>query len=213
MLRVVYLPQVENIVQDIHDQLLTNLGINANIVVIDSGTFVSEAQAGNLNGLYLLGWSADYPHVSNFLDPHFGENSTQFGTSHPQIYNDLNTAAQYADPAVAAPYYTAANNAIRDLVPMVPVAHGGSTVAYRADVVNPQASPLSNELFAGSDPGGRVVFHWMQANEPSSLFCADESDSTRGVPARRSCNRSMLMRITVWQSSRPWLNPAPRTEI
>jgi ABC-type transport system substrate-binding protein len=45
-----------------------------------------------------------------------------------------------------------------------------------ADVVNPQASPLTSELFAVTDPGGRDVFVFMQGAEPISMFCADETD-------------------------------------
>ena len=50
---------------------------------------------------------------------------------------------------------------------MVPVAHGGSAAAYRADVENPQASPLTSEVFAYSKPGDRDVFVWMQNAEPN----------------------------------------------
>ena len=84
--------------------------------------------------------------------------------------------------AAAEPLYVEANNAIKELVPMVPVAHGGSAAAYRADVTTPQASPLTEERFALSDPGGRDTFVWMQNAEPISLFCADETDgeSLRG---------------------------------
>ena len=177
-----YLPQVGNVAQDIQAQLLENLNINAEIVVMESGAFIEESAAGRLNGLHLLGWGADYPHVTNFLDYHFGQETTQFGTIDPAIYEPLIAGGQIADPAEAEPNYVEANNAIRELVPMVPIAHGGSAAAYRADVTNPQASPLTTELFAYSAPGDRDVFVWMQNAEPISLFCADETDgeSLRG---------------------------------
>ncbi|MBM2842828.1 MAG: transporter substrate binding protein (Dipeptide) [Anaerolineales bacterium] len=177
-----YLPEVARVAEDIQAQLLTNLNIDAEIVVMESGAFIEESTAGRLDGLYLLGWGADYPHVTNFLDFHFGEANPQFGTPHPEIYEVLVEAAQIADPADAEPLYIEANNAIKELVPMVAVAHGGSAAAYRADVTTPQASPLTEERFALSDPGGRDTFVWMQNAEPISLFCADETDgeSLRG---------------------------------
>ena len=177
-----YLPEVSRVAEDIQAQLLTNLNIDAEIVVMESGAFIEESTAGRLDGLYLLGWGADYPHVTNFLDFHFGEANPQFGTPHPEIYEVLVEAAQIADPAEAEPLYVEANNAIKELVPMVAVAHGGSAAAYRADVTTPQASPLTEERFALSDPGGRDTFVWMQNAEPISLFCADETDgeSLRG---------------------------------
>ncbi len=67
-----YLPQVGNVAQDIQAQLKANLNIDAEIVVMESGAFIEESGAGRLDGLYLLGWGADYPHITNFLDYHFG---------------------------------------------------------------------------------------------------------------------------------------------
>lgn len=171
-----YLPQVSNVAQDIQAQLKENLNIDAEIVVMESGAFIEESAAGRLNGFHLLGWGADYPHVTNFLDYHFGKEVLQFGPIDPTIYEPLIEGAQIADLAEAAPVYEKANNAIRELVPMVPIAHGGSAAAYRSDVTNPQASPLTTELFAYSDPGGRDTFVWMQNAEPISMFCADETD-------------------------------------
>jgi peptide/nickel transport system substrate-binding protein len=182
-----FLPQPGAIAQEVHDQLLTNLNINAEIVEMNSADFLEQVGAGNLDGFYLLGWTADYPHVSNFLDYHFGQNNHQFGDPFAAIYDELNAALQYADPDLAAPYYTDANNAIRDLVPMVPVAHAKSAVAYLDEVTNPQASPILSDLFAVSDPGGRNEFKWMQGYEPQSLFCADESDGD----SLRACRQVM----------------------
>ena len=59
---------------------------------------------------------------------------------------------------------------------MVPIVHGGSGVAYKADVTNGQASPLSNELFSVMAPGDRDQFVFMQNGEPGGLYCADETD-------------------------------------
>lgn len=171
-----YLPQVSNVAQDIQAQLKENLNIDAEIVVMESGTFIEASGGGQLDGFHLLGWGADYPHVTNFLDYHFGKDVKQFGTTFPEIYDKLIAGGQIGIPADAESYYIAANNAIREFVPMVPIAHGGSAAAYVADVTNPQASPLTTELFAYSDPGGRDIFVWMQNAEPISLFCADETD-------------------------------------
>ena len=171
-----YLPQVSNVAQDIQAQLKENLNIDAEIVVMESGAFIEASSAGSLDGFYLLGWGADFPHVTNFLDYHFGAANPQFGDQSPTYTEILAQAAQIADVAEAAPLYAEANNAIREYVPMIPVAHGGSGTAWRADVTNPQASPLSNEVFHVSDPGGRDVFIWMQNAEPISMFCADETD-------------------------------------
>jgi len=171
-----YLPNVSNVAQDIQAQLKENLNIDAEIVVMESGAFIDASGTGQLDGLYLLGWNADYPHITNFLDYHFGAANPQFGVQSPTYTDLLVEGAQIGIPADAESIYVQANNAIREYVPMIPVAHGGSATAYRADVTNPQASPLGNEFFGVSDPGGRDVFVWMQNAEPISMFCADESD-------------------------------------
>jgi len=182
-----YLPQVANVAQDIQAQLKANLGIDAEIEVMESGAFIEASGAGQLNGFHLLGWGADYPHITNFLDYHFGQNTTQFGQIDPSIYEPIAAGGQIGVPADAEQIYIKANNAIRDLVPMVPIAHGGSAAAYLADVKNPQASPLTSELFAASDAGGRDTFTFMQGAEPISMFCADETDGE----SLRACEQVM----------------------
>ncbi len=170
-----YLPEPGLVATDLQAQL-KDIGINAAIEVMESGAFIEESSAGRLDGFYLLGWNADYPHITNFLDYHFTATNPQFGDTFPEIYEKLSAAAQIADPAEAEPLYVDANNAIKELVPMVPIAHGGSGVAFKADVTNSHSSPLGNEYMAVMDPGGRDTFVWMQNAEPISLYCNDETD-------------------------------------
>ncbi len=182
-----YLPEPGRVAEEIQAQLKQNLNIDAEIVVMESGAFIEESTAGRLDGFYLLGWGADYPHVTNFLDFHFSKSNPQFGEQSPTYYEKLEEASKIADPAEARPLYEEANNAIREFVPMVPIAHGGSALAYRADVEGAHASPLSNEYFAAMDPGGRDTFVWMQNAEPISMFCADETDGE----SLRACEQVM----------------------
>jgi ABC-type transport system substrate-binding protein len=182
-----YLPEVGRVAEEIQAQLKTNLNIDAKIEVMESGAYLDASSNGQLNGFHLLGWGADYPHITDFLDYHFNGTKVQFGNPFPEIFDPLAQAAQIADPAQAEALYVQANNAIRDLVPMVPVAHGGNAVAYRADVKNPQASPLTSEMFGVTQPGDRTTFVWMQNAEPISLFCQDETDGE----TLRACEQVM----------------------
>ncbi len=172
-----YLPDPGAVAQDIQAQLKENLNITVKIEVQESGTFLDNSDAGKLEGLFLLGWGADYADITNFLDYHFGAGAgTSFGTKFDDITTALREGAQLATTDARAPFYTTANNAIKAHVPMVPIAHGGSAVAYKADVEDAHVSPLGNESFASMDPGGRDTFVWMQNGEPAGLWCADESD-------------------------------------
>jgi ABC-type transport system substrate-binding protein len=172
-----YLPQPGVVAQDIQAQLKENLNIDAQIEVMESGAFLEAADAGTLNGIHLLGWGADYPDMTNFLDYHFGGGaSKQFGTHFDDIVEALKQGAALADDAAREPFYVTANNLIKQHVPMVPIAHGGSAVAYKATVEGAHSSPLGNENMAVMSVPDQDTFVWMQNAEPISLYCADETD-------------------------------------
>ena len=59
---------------------------------------------------------------------------------------------------------------------MVPIAHGGSATAFKADVEGAHSSPLTSEVFAVMKPGDRAQLVFSQNAEPGGLYCADESD-------------------------------------
>jgi ABC-type transport system substrate-binding protein len=176
-----YLPSPATVGQDIQAQL-AEIGVKVTIEVMESGAFLDASDAGDLT-MYMLGWGADYPDATNFLDFHFGKNaSDQFGAGFEDLWALLDEGASTPDAAARLVIYEQATQVIKDHVPMVPIAHGGSGVGYLADVTRAQASPLGNEYFAVMDPGGRDTFVWMQNAEPIGLYCADETDgeSLRG---------------------------------
>jgi ABC-type transport system substrate-binding protein len=179
-----YLPEPGLVAVEVQAQLEANLGITAEVVVMESGEFIDESSNGRLDGMYLLGWGADYPHVTNFLDYHFAETNVQFGDTHPEIYEVLQKASQIGDPAEAEALYVEANNAIRELVPMVPIANGASASAALATVGNAHFRPFGAPLLAKVDPG-KDTFVFMQNAEPISLFCQDESDGESLAPCQQ----------------------------
>ena len=170
-----YLPEPSQVAVEFQTQLKQNLNIDAEIVVMESGEFIDESTGGRLDGLYLLGWGADYPHVTNFLDFHFGKSNPQFGAPHEDVWSLLEEGSTIADPATAAPVYEQANNAIRDLVPMVPIAHGASASAALATVDGAHFPPFGAPQFQFVNPG-KDTFVFMQNAEPISLYCTDETD-------------------------------------
>lgn len=171
----VYLPEPTVVAEDIRAQLAENLGINATIEVMESGAFLEENATGEQQGLHLLGWGADYPHVTNFLDFHFGGVNVQFGDPFEDIVETLAEGSQTVDPAAAQPIYEEANNLIRQHVPMVPIAWGAAADAALGTVENALTPPVGAPQFATMNPGDDdLVF--VQNAEPISLFCADETD-------------------------------------
>ena len=172
-----YLPDPPVIATEIADQLRTNLGINATLDLQESGAFLDANAAGTLEGIFILGWGADYPDPSNFLDYHFGGGAgVKFGTPFPDIVEALNTGLQTAVPEERTAAYTTANNLIKEHVPAVIMAHGASGAAYKADIEGAYASVFGAEVFSTMTAGDRDTMVFMQNAEPLSLYCGDETD-------------------------------------
>ena len=171
-----YLPAPTQVAADLQAQL-ADIGITADIDVQESTTFIDNSDQGLLDGIHILGWGADYPDPTNFLDYHFGAGaSAQFGDGFEDIQASLATGASSVEDADRTAAYEEANNLIKEHVPMIPIAHGGSGVAWHADNEGGHASPLSNENMAVVSPGSDDQLVWMQNGEPGGLYCADESD-------------------------------------
>lgn len=171
-----YLPLPKEVAADLQAQL-ADIGINATIDIQESTTYIDNADQGKLPGIHLLGWGADYPDMTNFLDYHFGPGaSAQFGDKFDEITDPLGVGSSSVEDADREAAYTEANNAVRELVPMIPIAHGGSGAAFQANIEGAHSSPLGNESMAVMGPGDDDQFVWLQNGEPGGLYCADESD-------------------------------------
>jgi ABC-type transport system substrate-binding protein len=170
-----YLPDPPAVAQDVAAQL-TDLGFTVTIEEQESGTFLDNNAAGTLDGIFLLGWGADFPDTSNFLDFHFGPaTGDKFGDEIPELVDAIRQGGQTVDPAERAQFYGTANDLLVEHVPMIPVAHGASGAAFKADVENAFAAPLLEE-FSVMRAADRDTLVWMQNAEPLSLYCGDESD-------------------------------------
>jgi peptide/nickel transport system substrate-binding protein len=171
------LPDPGLVAAELQTQLREELDITADLRLQESQTFMDNLSAGLLDGLYVLEWCGGYPDVTSFLDRNFNDpGNQQYGIIDASITRSLTAGNRTADPAARAAAYAAGNSAIRDIVPMIPIAHGGSGTAWKADVVGAVASPLHGESFAAVDPGERPRLVWMQKAPPRSFYCADETD-------------------------------------
>jgi ABC-type transport system substrate-binding protein len=172
-----YLPDPPTIAQEVAAQLQENLGITVDLDLQESTTFIDNSNNGTLDGLFLLGWGADYPDASNFLDYHFGAGiGKKFGTPDPDLQAAVIRGGQSAADADRLAAYTEANNLIKSQVPVVIVAHGGSGTAFKADVDGAHSSPLTSEVFSVMQAGDRDTLVFMQNGEPGGLYCGDETD-------------------------------------
>ena len=195
--------------QDIQAQLKNNLDIDAKIEVQESGTFLDNAAAGKLDGIHLLGWGADYPDITNFLDYHFGAGSSQAVRRQVRRHHrrpGRGRGRRSTTPA-RKPAYEAANNAIKAHVPMMPICPRRIRRRLPGRRPGRPPSPLGNENFAVMTPGDRTQFVFMQNAEPPGLYCADETDGE----ALRVCEQ-MIEALYAYEIAGTAAVPALATE-
>ena len=171
-----YLPEPTKVAEAIQAQL-AECGIKVTINVMESGAFLDAAAAGELE-MGLLGWLADYPDPTNFLDFHFTGTGSgkQFGDPFPDIVERLNKAATISDQAQRQKLYDEVNALIKQHVPMVPIAHGGSALAAKKEVQGLLASPLNQEVYAVVTMAGADRLVYAKNGDAISLDCTDETD-------------------------------------
>jgi peptide/nickel transport system substrate-binding protein len=169
-----YLPQPGKVAQDIQAQL-ADIGVKVTINVQESGAFLESVAAGK-EPMFMLGWGADYPDATDFYDFHFTGASKNFGTPFPDLMAEIKAAASLSDPVERQKHYDLVNALVKQHVPLVPIANGGSAHAYKATVTGATApGPLDLENFYLMTNGTDQIV-WMQNAEPISMNCGDETD-------------------------------------
>jgi ABC-type transport system substrate-binding protein len=172
-----YLPTPGVVGADLQAQL-AEVGIKLNVEAMESGAFLDSVAAGN-EAIFMLGWGMDYPDATNFLDFHFGAGSAstpRFGKLYPEVTEPLTKAAQLGKAEDRYPIYIEANTAIRDLVPMVPIAHGANASAYLARIEGAYVPAVGTTSFSRMEDPDDDNMIFMQNAEPISLYCGDETD-------------------------------------
>ena len=170
-----YLPNPGIIANDIASQL-ADLGILADVQVVESGAFIGSALSGN-EPLHILGWQADFPDASNFLTCCHGPNSSQMGTPYPEIYEPLVEAGQVLDPDRRMELFQEVADGMAEVVPWVPFGHARAADVWQARIngIHPALLDGTEEFARIEDPDDdNVIF--MQNAEPISLYCNDSWD-------------------------------------
>ena len=170
-----YLPNPGIIANDVASQL-ADIGVIADVQVVESGTFLASANAGN-EPLHILGWHADFPDASNFYSCCFGPNNTQLGVPNPALYEPLVSASQVLDPEERMGYFRQVADAMAEHVPWVPFGHAGAADVWQVRMigVHPGLLDGTEEFSRIEDPDDNNVIY-MQNAEPISLYCNDTWD-------------------------------------
>jgi len=110
------------------------------------GGYLSGAQGGKA-ALYLLGWTGDFGDPANFLNVHFGTETTLFGFNDPKLFTLLTRADQETDNAKRVKLYQQASIYVMQTLPMVPYVHTTVAVGLRKNVKGYVMSPVELEKF------------------------------------------------------------------
>lgn len=170
-----YLPNPGIIANDIQVQL-AEIGIMADVQVVESGAFIASSLAGN-EPLHILGWHADFPDATNFLTCCHGPNMAQMGNPYPEIYEPLIAAGQVLDPEERMELFQQVADGMATAVPWVPFGHAGAADVWQARMigVHPGVLDGTEEFARIEDPDDNNVIY-MQNAEPISLYCNDTWD-------------------------------------
>ena len=170
-----YLPNPGIIANDIAAQL-SDIGIIADVQVVESGAFIGSALSGN-EPLHILGWQADFPDASNFLTCCHGPNSSQMGTPYAEIYEPLVKAGQELDPDARMALFQQVADGMAAVVPWVPFGHARAADVWQARIngIHPALLDGTEEFARIEDPDDDNVIY-MQNAEPISLYCNDSWD-------------------------------------
>ena len=152
----------------------------------------------------MLGWGADYPDASNFLDYHFGAGTgKKFGTPFP----DLAAAIDRGRPdgrrrRARAAAYSQANDLIKQHVPVVP----DRPRRLRAPPSRPTSRaltprPLGNEIFSAIKAGDRDTAR-RGCRTPSRSACTAGRDRRRDAPGLRA-DQGVAVRLRRWAAPTP----------
>ena len=170
-----YLPNPGIIANDVAAQL-ADIGVIAEVQVVESGAFIASALSGN-EPLHLLGWHADFPDASNFLTCCHGPNYNQMGEPYPEVYEPLIQAGQVLDPDMRMELFEQVAAGMESAVPWVPFGHAGAADVWQVDMigVHPGVLDGTEEFSRIEDPDDNNVIY-MQNAEPISLYCNDTWD-------------------------------------
>ncbi len=156
------IPDPAALALEVQSELQTNLGITADLVGEPDETYRADVDAGKLDGIHLLTQTPSYPDVSASLDPRFASGASgEIGRPYPDITKALAAGRATANGTKREAAYKKANDAIRSLAAIIPLATVGSDAAFLADVKGAVASPLRVESFDLMTPGDRRQLVWL----------------------------------------------------
>lgn len=137
-----YLPNPSAAAQLLKEDMAT-AGIQVVINEFTPDEFFEKLNNGELD-LFLLGWSADYPHPDNFFGPHFCP-PMGLGAQDNELCAQLAAARGLTDLLAQEVVYKWASRRVHTTVPMVPLINVATAQTKRYDVAGVVAAPIGTD--------------------------------------------------------------------
>ncbi|MFE6286737.1 ABC transporter substrate-binding protein [Streptomyces sp. NPDC057877] len=109
--------------------------------------YLDATEAGSC-ALHMLGWTGDFNDGFNFIGTWFAGFDKQWGFKNEKLFDAVNAGNEIADAADRTAAYEAANEAIMDYLPGVPISSSPPAIAFAKNVNPPNVSPLTQEVFS-----------------------------------------------------------------
>ncbi|PBQ14540.1 ABC transporter substrate-binding protein [Pseudomonas congelans] len=130
---------------------LKQIGINAEIKIIEWGELIRRAKAGE-HDLLFMGWAGDNGDPDNFLTPQFSCAAVQSGTNFARYCDKtldklIADGKSVSDQAKRSKLYHQAQQQIQQQALWLPLAHPTAAALVRKDVTGYQVSPFGRQDF------------------------------------------------------------------
>ncbi len=126
---------------------LADVGIEATLETRDWGEFLQLGRAGELFGVYQLGWSADTPDPDNFTGTFFINTDTPLARTgwymNPELDALLKSARAMASQEAREPLYQQADQILYDDAARLWIAHTGVPLGFRSCIEGYHANPMA----------------------------------------------------------------------
>jgi len=155
---------------------LAEVGINAEIVTYDWGTYLDKVDMGE-EAMCMLGWMPDYPDPDNYLFTFFGPGSMQWDSDmipDQFLYELLLAAKGEKDPVQRESLYYQACAQIHGVVPGVPIVHASEIYASAPGLTDYFAHPLFDEWVFPSFSKDTLII--ARSGDSVGLDVVDETD-------------------------------------
>ncbi|MGM7683162.1 ABC transporter substrate-binding protein [Cytobacillus sp. Hm23] len=148
-----YMPEGQKVAEVLQAEF-AKIGVTANIVTFDWGTYLDKARDGEAD-TFLLGWTGDNGDADNFLNVLLGGDS--IGGNNYSYYNNaevnelLKEAQTTADEDTRNDLYKQAQEIIKDDAPWIPLVHSKPMLAGKANITGFLPHPTGSDKLTKVD--------------------------------------------------------------